>query len=65
MTTPRIRLSSGFGKMPTATLEEAREAGRRCAREGASLDNCHFKYFATPAHTAAWEQGKREAEAGR
>lgn len=64
MTPVKILLTSGFGRPPAATLEEAYQAGRRCALSGASLDNCHFKYFATPEHTAEWERGKREAETG-
>jgi hypothetical protein len=44
------------------TLEEAYEAGRDCAANGASTTNCHFSFFATPELTRAWERGRREHE---
>lgn len=37
-------------------------AGRDCAVNGPNQENCHFKHFARPELTAAWERGKRNAE---
>lgn len=64
MKATRIVLESGFGLLPAATLEESFRAGQSFAWHGASLDNCHYKFFATPEHTREWERGKREAEDG-
>lgn len=50
--------------MGDMTDEEQRafDAGVACALEGPDEDNCHFRHFATPYLTAAWERGKAQAE---
>jgi hypothetical protein len=37
---------------------------RDYALNGPNEDNCHFRLFATPEHTRAWEKGKADAAAG-
>jgi len=49
---------------PNATEAEAEEAGRRSVIEGANQRTCHFRFFATPELTQAWERGKRAALTG-
>ena len=39
--------------------------GYNCGQYGANQVNSHFRLFATPELTAAWEQGKADAEAGK
>jgi hypothetical protein len=46
-------------------LAEAYAAGRDCALNGANTTNSHFRHFATPEQTKAWEKGKAEAEANQ
>lgn len=47
------------------SVEDAYRAGRDYHRNGPDEGNCHFRLFATPAHTRAWEKGKADAAAGR
>lgn len=39
-------------------------AGRDARMNGANDENCHFKFFRSPALTAAWERGNAESERG-
>jgi len=48
--------------MPAAATEQqAYEAGSDARLRGPNTTNCHFRYFARPELTAAWEQGKAGA----
>lgn len=38
------------------------EMGFDCAVNGASLANCDFALFSTPARTREWERGKKEGD---
>ena len=50
-------------KMPKQANEEtAWMAGRECAINGATTENCHFSLFARPKLTQAWERGKKAGE---
>lgn len=40
-------------------------AGFDCGQNGATMTNCHFRYFATEQLKAAWEQGKSVGEMAR
>jgi hypothetical protein len=40
-------------------------AGYDCGLNGANEKNCHFGWFATQAHTTAWEHGKADGERDR
>lgn len=48
--------------MHPKTEDEAFRAGYDCAVNGADTVNCHFRFFATPDLTRAWENGKRRGE---
>lgn len=43
------------------TEEDAFNAGRDAGVNGVNDRNCHFRYFGSPALTAAWERGKKAA----
>ena len=43
-------------------IQEAYEAGRDCAINGANTTNCHIRHFAARELTDAWEKGKAEAD---
>lgn len=45
--------------------EYAERMGYDCEWNGADMTNCHFSLFAKPELTAAWERGKRRAEANK
>lgn len=45
-----------------ATEEDAFNAGCDAGANGVNSENCHFKYFGSPALTAAWERGKKAAQ---
>lgn len=47
------------------TADEAYRNGYTSGRDGANDTNCHFANFATPALTAAWQRGERDAKTGR
>ena len=49
------------GKEMRVTEEDAFNAGRDAGLNGVNDTNCHFKYFGSPALTAAWERGKKAA----
>jgi hypothetical protein len=40
-------------------------AGKDCVLSGPNTSNCHFRHFATPQQTRAWEQGKAEGDAAK
>ena len=42
--------------------QAAFDAGVACALEGPDTTNCHFKHFASPVLTAAWQRGKAVAD---
>lgn len=46
-----------------ANEEQAEAAGRDAGQHGPSTINCHPRYFATPALTAAWEKGNEAGKA--
>jgi hypothetical protein len=50
---------------PAPTVEEAYVMGHHCGIHGPNEVNSHFRLFATPEHTKAWEQGKADAAAGK
>lgn len=54
-------------KLPfeSSTEHQSYNAGYDCGKNGATLSNCSFTLFGSPAHTAAWNEGKADAEAGR
>ena len=39
--------------------------GHNCGQYGPNQVNSHFRLFATPELTAAWERGKADAEVGK
>jgi hypothetical protein len=45
--------------------EDAEKAGYDCGKNGPSSTNCHFRLFATPELTKAWERGKARADKER
>ena len=51
--------------LPTFSEAHAYAMGKDCACRGATGDNCHFRLFATPALTRAWERGKADGDAVR
>lgn len=53
--------------MNRQTMDEktAYEAGFDCGKNGATTDNCHFKYFSRQSMTEAWERGKLAGDAVR
>lgn len=48
-----------------ATPEAAYTAGFDCGRNGASMTNCHFRYFASEPLKNAWENGKSAGDLAR
>lgn len=40
------------------SLEACYNAGYDAGKNGATIDNSHFKFFTTPERTKAWEKGK-------
>ena len=58
------RIRSLFDAHPEpATLDDAYRAGYDCGISGPNNTNCHFRLFARPDLTAAWERGKAAAAA--
>lgn len=51
----------GLVKQQRVTEEDAFNAGRDAGLNGVNEENCHFRYFGSPALTAAWERGKKAA----
>lgn len=51
--------------LPDTDEQTAYNAGYNCGAHGATLENCHFTLFSSPEATAAWSEGKADAEAGR
>jgi hypothetical protein len=47
------------------SVGDAYRMGRDYAMSGPNEDNCHFRLFATPGHTRAWEKGKADAATGK
>lgn len=47
---------------PELPFDSPYDAGYDCGKNGPNLQNCHFGFFLDPAHTAAWEWGKRDAD---
>ena len=60
-------MKPGPGGSPAAlpSVEDAYRMGHDYALSGPNEDNCHFRLFATPAHTRAWEKGKADAATGK
>lgn len=50
---------------PNKTEDEAYKAGFDNGLNGASMDNCHFAFFATPEKTKSWEQGSKDGASNR
>lgn len=46
---------------PSPTEDEAYEAGKSSVINGANTKNCHFRFFAKPELTRAWERGAADA----
>ncbi len=44
------------------TVDDAYHAGRDAGRNGANIDNAHFRFFARPELTEAWQRGKAVAD---
>jgi len=55
----------GGGQAALPSVEDAYRMGRDYALSGPNEGNCHFRLFATPAHTRAWEKGKADAATGK
>ena len=51
--------------LPKIGIQASYHAGYDCGKNGANLENCQFTYFQPPAHLAAWNEGKSDAEAFR
>lgn len=55
--------------LPSYSTEDAYAMGLDCGKNGASEKNCHFRLFARPELTKAWERGnadgKRMRKGGR
>lgn len=47
------------------SIEDARQKGYQCGRDGPNTTNCHFSIFATREMTTAWEEGNRRGLAER
>ena len=45
---------------PTRSTEYAYKMGKDCAKNGATLENCHFSIFSSKENTEAWERGKND-----
>lgn len=41
--------------------EEAYRAGQDYAKNGATTENCHFRFFGSKELMQAWEHGSRES----
>jgi hypothetical protein len=50
------------GKENRVTEEQAFDAGRDAGLNGVNENNCHFRYFGSPALTSAWERGKKASQ---
>jgi hypothetical protein len=64
----RATIEAWVEELPTAgqsTEDAAEAAGYDCGKNGPNTTNCHFGLFSTLAKTAAWERGKRRAEAAK
>lgn len=46
-------------------LLSAYRMGRDYTFNGPNEDNSHFRLFATPGHTRAWEKGKADSATGK
>ncbi len=44
------------------TKQQAYDAGRDCAKNGANTTNCHFTLFATHELTKEWQRGYDEGK---
>lgn len=44
-------------------LKRTEDAGYDAGKNGPNGENCHFRHFATPERTAAWERGRDRAKA--
>lgn len=51
--------------LPDTDQQTAYNAGYDCGQNGATMQNCHFSIFSSPAARDAWTEGKADAEAGR
>ncbi len=50
---------------PPPTRKEAYQMGYDCGLNGPNEINSHFRLFARPEYTEAWEQGKADALNGK
>jgi hypothetical protein len=46
------------GRPVLPSVEDAYRMGRDYTSNGPNEENCHFRLFAPPDHTRAWERGK-------
>jgi len=60
-----LKPGPGGGPAVMPSVEDAYRMGRDYTFNGPNEDNCHFRLFATPGHTRAWEKGKADAATGR
>jgi hypothetical protein len=58
-------VSNGLKTGKWTPEKAAFQAGKDCGHNGPNSVNCHFRHFATPAQTRAWEQGKAAADAAK
>jgi hypothetical protein len=58
-------IPSNEAMKPLANVEDAYRMGRDYVLSGPNEDNCHFRLFATPDNTRAWEKGKIDAATGK
>lgn len=54
-----------LNKAPGATEREAYEAGRQAGLHRANDATAHYRYFARPELTAAWERGNASGKLER
>lgn len=58
-------LVEAANKAPPATEREAFEAGREAGMHGANELTAHYRFFARPELTAAWERGNADGKTAR
>ncbi len=59
-------MKPGLGGRPVLpSVEDAYRMGREYTSNGPNEENCHFRLFATPDHTRAWEKGTADAATGK
>ncbi len=47
---------------PKRDKEYAYKMGKDCAKNGPTLENCHFSIFSSKENSEAWQRGKNESK---